>query len=70
MSQGRQAAVICGQPMQFRNLDRPRDDYAPVCHRPPHGGSRRLSKTAAGRAREYQRERRGASGNGQEALAA
>jgi hypothetical protein len=55
MGQGRRTGEICGHPMRFYNLIRPRDDYMPVCHRPPHEGGRHMSKAAADRAREYRR---------------
>lgn len=50
--------LICGHPMKFYNLDRPRNDFAPVCHRPPHGGGRHMSGASVSYARQYQRDRK------------
>jgi hypothetical protein len=58
MSRGIATTEICGVPLKFYNLDRPRTDYAPVCHRPPHEGPRHMSAAAVEHARQYLRDRR------------
>lgn len=55
---GVRTTVICGAPVKFCNLNRPRDDLHPVCHRPPHEGAGHMSLAAVERSRQRQRERR------------
>lgn len=47
---------VCGHPMKFYSLDRPRSDFAPFCHRPPHEGSRHMSGASWEHATRRQRE--------------
>lgn len=54
----RRDGPVCGHPMAFYELVRPRDDLFPVCCRPPHEGSRHLSKAAVDRERERSRANR------------
>jgi hypothetical protein len=58
VTDGLPGAVYCGQPMKFYNLNRPRDDFAPTCHRRPHEGSRHASAASVTRDRERQRGRK------------
>lgn len=58
MDEGQPGAVFCGTPMRFYNLNRPRDDYAPTCHRPPHEGKRHASGASMEREKQRQRENR------------
>jgi hypothetical protein len=57
MPRGVPVTIICGAPLRFCNLDRPRTDYTPACHRPPHKGTRHMSLTAVEHARRKARER-------------
>jgi hypothetical protein len=57
VTDGLPGAVYCGQPMKFYNLNRPRDDFAPTCHRRPHEGSRHASAASLAWARQRQRNR-------------
>jgi len=61
MARGVRTTVICGVPLKFYNLDRPRTDYAPACHRPPHDGPRHMSRTAVEHARRKVAERKRAA---------
>lgn len=49
---------ICGKPMRFYRLNRPRTDGFPVCHRPPHEGDHHLSLAAMERHRAVNRATR------------
>jgi hypothetical protein len=51
------ARRICGHPVKFYRLDRPRDDVAPVCYRPPHTGKRHMSPASWEHSVRYQQER-------------
>ena len=51
------ARPVCGHPVKFYRLDRPRTDYAPVCYRPPHEGGRHMSPASWEKSVMYQRER-------------
>jgi len=57
VSRGIPVTVICGHPLKFYNLNRPRSDTDPVCHRSPHEGNRHLSAAAIERGRQRKRER-------------
>jgi hypothetical protein len=55
---------VCGAPMRYYELSRPRDDKFPVCCRPPHAERelaegrpvRHQSRASVTRAREHWRE--------------
>ena len=47
---------VCGHPVTFYALNRPRTDYAPVCFRPLHEGERHMSRASWEQSVLHQRE--------------